>query len=47
MLSAGTSLNQMSKLYGIHRNTIKLFIERKSLDTAENIKNVRKMFSAR
>jgi DNA invertase Pin-like site-specific DNA recombinase len=44
MLGAGTSLNQMSKLYGIHRNTIKLFIAKKNLDSAENLSKVRQMF---
>ncbi len=43
MLFAGTSLNQMSKLYGIHRNTVKRFIMAKKLDSEENMEMVRKL----
>lgn len=31
MILAGTSVNQMAKLYGLHRNTIKRFIVRHDL----------------
>ena len=43
MLLAGTSCNSMAKLYGTHRKTVKLFIERNNLDSAENLAKVRSM----
>lgn len=45
MLLAGTSVNKMAKLYGIHRNTVKLFIRKKHLDSRKNLKNIRQMGS--
>ncbi|MBO4385594.1 MAG: master DNA invertase Mpi family serine-type recombinase [Treponema sp.] len=41
MLLAGTSINQMAKLYGTHRNTVERFIFMKRLDSRENLKKVR------
>lgn len=41
MIFAGTSVNQMAKLYGTHRNTVKRFIARYNLDSSENMKKVR------
>ncbi len=41
MIFAGTSLNQMAKLYGIHRNTVKRFILSRKLDSEENMERVR------
>ena len=32
MLRHGITINKISKLYGVHRNTVKLFIQRKKLD---------------
>jgi len=43
MIFAGTSLNQMAKLYGIHRNTVKRFILSRKLDSEENMEMVRKL----
>lgn len=43
MLVAGTSVNQMAKLYGTHRNTVKRFIMRHGLDRQENLEKVRMM----
>jgi len=40
MLMQGISINRIAKLYGVHRNTVKLFIKRKKLDSARNIKKV-------
>jgi DNA invertase Pin-like site-specific DNA recombinase len=40
MLMHGISINRIAKLYGVHRNTVKLFIKRKKLDSARNIKKV-------
>ena len=40
MLMQGISINRIAKLYGVHRNTVKLFIKRKHLDSARNIKKV-------
>ena len=40
MLMHGISINRIAKLYGVHRNTVKLFIKRKHLDSARNIKKV-------
>lgn len=45
MLLAGTSINQMSKLYGTHRETVKLFIKNKGLDSNENLTAVKKLFA--
>lgn len=45
MILAGTSINSMAKLYRIHRDTVKLFIKKKNLDSSQNIKNTRKMFA--
>lgn len=45
MLLAGTSINQMSKLYGMHRETVKLFIKNKGLDSNENLTAVQKLFA--
>lgn len=33
MLMQGISVNRIAKLYGVHRNTVKLFIKRKKLDS--------------
>ncbi len=41
MLLFGTSINQMARLYKTHRNTVKLFIRRKKLDSPENLEKVR------
>lgn len=43
MIWAGTSVNQMAKLYGTHRNTVKRFIIMKKLDGEENLKKTKKM----
>lgn len=43
MLLAGTSINRMANLYGMHRKTVKLFIKKRGLDTAENLEKVRAM----
>ena len=40
MLMQIISINRIAKLYGVHRNTVKLFIKRKKLDSARNIKKV-------
>ena len=40
MLMQVISINRIAKLYGVHRNTVKLFIKRKHLDSARNIKKV-------
>ncbi|MBO5137074.1 MAG: hypothetical protein J6B81_01060 [Spirochaetaceae bacterium] len=40
MLMQGISVNRIAKLYGVHRNTVKLFIKRKHLDSARNINKV-------
>jgi DNA invertase Pin-like site-specific DNA recombinase len=40
MLMQGISINRIAKLYGVHRNTVKLFIKRKHLDSARNIKKL-------
>lgn len=45
MLLAGTSINQMSKLYGTHRKTVKLFIKKKALDSNENLSQAKKEFN--
>lgn len=42
MLMAGTNVNKMAKLYGIHRNTILRFIAAHSLDSKNNIEKVRR-----
>ncbi len=43
MIFAGTSVNRIAKLYGIHRNTVKRFIERHKLDSSENMEKVRNL----
>lgn len=43
MLMQGISVNQMAKLYGVHRNTVKKFIVAKRLDSQENIKQMLKL----
>ena len=43
MIFAGTNINQIAKLYGTHRNTVKRFIAKKKLAEHENLENVRKM----
>lgn len=40
MLMQGISINRIAKLYGVHRNTVKLFIKRKKLDSEETIQNI-------
>ena len=45
MILAGTSVNQMAKLYGTHRKTVKLFIRKKSLDSQGNLDKVQKMIA--
>ena len=40
MLMQGISVNRIANLYGVHRNTVKLFIKKKQLDSAENIQKV-------
>lgn len=45
MLLAGISLNQMAKLYGTHRKTVKLFIRKKNLDSRNNLEQVQKIMS--
>ena len=40
MLMQGISINRIAKLYGVHRNTVKLFIKRKKLDSEKNIQKV-------
>lgn len=43
MLIQGISVNQMAKLYGVHRNTVKKFIVAKRLDSVENIERMLKL----
>ncbi len=43
MLMQGISVNQMAKLYGVHRNTVKKFIATKRLDSQENIERILKL----
>lgn len=43
MLMQGISVNQMAKLYGVHRNTVKKFIATKRLDSQENIERMLKL----
>lgn len=43
MLMQGISVNQMAKLYGVHRNTVKKFIATKRLDSQENIEQMLKL----
>lgn len=43
MIFAGTSVNQMAKLYGAHRSTVKRFIEKHKLDSSENMEKVRNL----
>ncbi|MBR1721520.1 MAG: master DNA invertase Mpi family serine-type recombinase [Treponema sp.] len=43
MICAGTSVNQMAKLYGTHRNTVKRFIIMKKLDGEDNLRKTKKM----
>ena len=43
MLMQGISVNQMAKLYGVHRNTVKKFIVAKRLDSQENIERILKL----
>ena len=43
MLCAGTSINQMAKLYGIHRNTILRFIKVKDLDSECNLRHIKQL----
>mgnify|MGYP002626448927 CR=1 FL=1 len=43
MILAGTSVNQMAKLYGVHRKTIGRFILQRKLDSEENMEMVRKL----
>lgn len=43
MIWAGTSVNQMAKLYGTHRSTVKRFIIMKKLDGEENLKKMKKI----
>ena len=43
MIFAGTSVNQIAKLYGAHRNTVKRFIERHKLDSTESMERVRNL----
>lgn len=40
MLMQVISINRIEKLYGVHRNTVKLFIKRKKLDSKKNIQKV-------
>ena len=43
MLMQGISVNQMAKLYGVHRNTVKKFITSKKLGSRENIEQMLKL----
>ena len=43
MLMQGISVNQMAKLYGVHRNTVKKFITSKKLSSRENIERMLKL----
>lgn len=43
MLMQGISVNQMAKLYGVHRNTVKKFIVAKRLDSQKNIERILKL----
>ena len=43
MLMQGISVNQMAKLYGVHRNTVKKFITSKKLGSRENIDRMLKL----
>ncbi len=43
MIFAGTNINQIAKLYGTHRNTVKRFILTRKLDSEENMERIRKL----
>ncbi|MGN0739712.1 MAG: master DNA invertase Mpi family serine-type recombinase [Treponema sp.] len=43
MIMQGISVNQMAKLYGVHRNTVKKFIAAKQLGSQENIEQMLKI----
>lgn len=43
MIWAGTNVNQIAKLYGTHRNTVKRLIITKKLDGEDNLRKVKKM----
>ena len=43
MLMQGISVNQMAKLYGVHRNTVKKYITSKKLGSRENIERMLKL----
>lgn len=40
MIFAGTNVNQMAKLYGTHRNTVKRFIAKNALDSRERFEEI-------
>ena len=44
MLLSGISTNRMAQLYGMHRNTVRLFIKKRGLYTADNLNRVRMLF---
>ena len=44
MLLSGISTNRMAQLYGIHRNTVQLFISKRRLDEKQNLERVRSIF---
>ena len=43
MLLAGTSMSQMTRALGTHHRTLSRFIERRRLDSTENLSRVREM----
>lgn len=45
MLLSGISPNRMAQLYGMHRNTVLLFIAKKELDSKDNLNRVRLLCS--
>lgn len=45
MFIHGININQIATVYGVHRNTVKLFIKRKKLNSEENIRKILVMFS--
>ena len=44
MLLSGISTNRMAQLYGMHRNTVQLFIDKRGLNTTDNLNRVRMLF---
>ena len=45
MLMEGISINQIAKLYGVHRKTVQMFINRKNLNSKANLDKLIEQFS--